>query len=402
MTNSSASSPRHWIIIPAAGVGARMAADRPKQYLPLVKRTVIEQTISRFASQAWVSGIWVGLSDEDAYWDTLEFSSVSKPHTYRGGAERADTVLAGLEALSGVASSDDWVWVHDAARPCLSQDDIDALLTALPDSSGAILAAPIYDTIKRGDEAQKIVTTVDRSKLWRALTPQVFRYADLKQALVSGLEKGDQITDEASAMELVGRQPLLVEGSSTNIKITRPGDLELAAQYSAMTENTMAPAIPRIGSGFDVHAFEEGHFITLCGIRIPHTKGLKAHSDGDVALHALMDAMLGAVALGDIGKHFPDTDEKWKGADSRSLLKAVAKLIAQQGYELGNADLTIIAERPKMSPHIGDMRACIAEDLSVAIDCVSVKATTSEKLGFCGREEGIAVQASVLLLPVAS
>lgn len=379
-----------------------MAADRPKQYLRLGKRSVIEQTIACFTSQTWVSGIWVGLSDDDAYWDTLEFSSVSKPQTYRGGAERADTVLAGLEALSGVASSDDWVWVHDAARPCLSQDDIDALLTALPDSSGAILAAPIYDTIKRGDEAQKIVATVDRSQLWRALTPQVFRYADLKQALVSGLEKGDQITDEASAMELVGRQPLLVEGRSTNIKITRPGDLELAAQYSAMTENTMAQAIPRIGSGFDVHAFEEGHFVTLCGIRIPHTKGLKAHSDGDVALHALMDAMLGAVALGDIGKHFPDTDEKWKGADSRSLLKAVAKLIAQQGYELGNADLTIIAERPKMSPHIGDMRACIAEDLSVAIDRVSVKATTSEKLGFCGREEGIAVQASVLLLPVAS
>lgn len=163
--------------------------------------------------------------------------------------------------------------------------------------------------------------------------------------------------------------------------------------------NTGAKAWPRVGSGYDVHAFESGDFVTLCGQRIAHNKGLKAHSDGDVALHALADAMLGALALGDIGKHFPDTDERWRGADSRMLLRAVNDLLLAQGYEVGNADITIIAERPKMAPHILPMRENIAKDLGLDVSQVSVKATTSEKLGFCGREEGIASHASVLLIP---
>jgi len=197
-------------------------------------------------------------------------------------------------------------------------------------------------------------------------------------------------------MEAKGFKPLLVEGKPSNIKVTRPQDLEQAR----LMITTSSALRPRLGNGYDVHAFEPGDHVTLGGVKIPHSQGLKAHSDGDVALHALMDAMLGALALGDIGTHFPDTDERWKGADSRVLLRAVNELIRENGYQVGNADLTIIAQRPKMAPHIGSMAEHIADDLGLVPQDVGVKATTTEKLGFCGREEGIAAQASVLLFPL--
>ena len=253
------------------------------------------------------------------------------------------------------------------------------------------------DTIKREDGAGLSCETVDRTGLWRALTPQVFKYSDLKSAIEQGIRDEVTLTDEASAMEHSGIFPRLVESRGNNIKITRPGDLETAMSFVSVSSGLM----PRIGSGYDVHAFDEGDSVILGGVRIAHTHKLKAHSDGDVLLHALMDALLGALALGDIGKHFPDTDSKWEGADSRALLKAVMLMLAEQGYRLGNADITVIAEHPKLAAHISDIQASIALDLGVPTNQISVKATTSEKLGFTGRSEGIACQASVMLFPVS-
>jgi 2-C-methyl-D-erythritol 2,4-cyclodiphosphate synthase len=200
-------------------------------------------------------------------------------------------------------------------------------------------------------------------------------------------------------MEHYGIPPRLVESRGNNIKITRPGDLESAMSFLG---GSSVALLPRIGSGYDVHAFEPGDSVVLGGVKIAHTHRLKAHSDGDVVLHAVMDALLGALALGDIGKHFPDTDTKWEGANSRSLLKAVMVLLSDRSYQVGNIDITVIAERPKLAPHISAIQSCIAEDLDVNASQVSVKATTTEKLGFTGRQEGIACQASVMLFPLGA
>ena len=253
------------------------------------------------------------------------------------------------------------------------------------------------------------------------MTPQIFKYSDLRTALEFCCDRGLAITDEASAMEKIGRKASMIVGSEQNIKVTLPADLLTARAYFAkkqseeitlnqgitvaheafkLRKNTMQ--YPRIGTGFDVHAFGEGSFIILGGAKIPYDKGLLAHSDGDVLLHAIMDAILGALALGDIGKHFPDTDPQWQGANSRALLKAVNALLIEQGFKVGNIDSTIIAQAPKMAAYILDMQTNIAEDLELELDCVGVKATTTEKLGFTGRKEGIACQASVILVPLSS
>lgn len=388
-----------WVIIPAAGVGARMAADRPKQYLKIADQTILEHTINCFLSHPVFETVFLGLAQDDQHWEGLPLSKDRRIKTYIGGDERVDSVLNGLAAMSDRAQPNDWVWVHDAARPCLSHADIDALIRALENcDDGALLGVPIHDTVKRVDLDNKVEITVDREGLWRAMTPQVFRFTELKQALTQSLADKVGVTDEASAIEHMGNKPVLVQGSPHNIKVTRPSDLKVAARtlQAYMKEDQVLPL--RIGTGFDVHAFGEGASIVLGGERIPHVQGLIAHSDGDVLLHAVMDALLGALALGDIGKHFPDTDAEWKGANSRQLLRAVVTLIADKGYRVGNLDTTIMAQAPKMAPHIQAMCQNIAKDLGVPVTDVSVKATTTERLGFTGRKEGIACQASVILL----
>jgi 2-C-methyl-D-erythritol 2,4-cyclodiphosphate synthase len=253
------------------------------------------------------------------------------------------------------------------------------------------------------------------------MTPQIFRYAELKAALTECLAKGVKVTDESSAIEYLGRRPHLLQGSEQNIKVTLAGDLPRVEAYlnnkspisngvdqsgqarisSIISKRQPVMQFPKIGTGFDVHAFGEGESITLGGVSIPYERGLVAHSDGDVLLHALMDAMLGALALGDIGKHFPDTDARWRGADSRELLRHVNHLVEERAYSVGNLDCTLIAQAPKMAPFVAQMQANIAEDLGIDPGCVGIKATTSERLGFTGRKEGIACQASVLLVPAA-
>ncbi len=393
--------PKHWVIIPAAGIGSRMAADRPKQYLSIYNKTILEHTLELFVSESRFSGILVGLAEGDEYWEELNYPQKKNVTVFVGGSERFNTVLNGLYAIESLAQDHDWVWVHDAARPCLAQQDIEILFAELasPNSQGALLASPVNDTIKRGEANGFSQETVDRTGLWRALTPQVFKYADLKSAIGQSVLDGVTLTDEASAMEHYGIPPRLVESRGNNIKITRPGDLESAMSFLG---GSSVALLPRIGSGYDVHAFEPGDSVVLGGVKIAHTHRLKAHSDGDVVLHAVMDALLGALALGDIGKHFPDTDTKWEGANSRSLLKAVMVLLSERSYQVGNIDITVIAERPKLAPHISAIQSCIAEDLDVNASQVSVKATTTEKLGFTGRQEGIACQASVMLFPLGA
>lgn len=420
--------PKFWLIIPAAGTGSRMQMDKPKQYLQIENKTILEHTLTCFLDHPAFEEVYVGLSEQDVYFDQCGLNLDSGITTFEGGRERADTVLKGLEFISDKANPDDWVWVHDAARPCLSKQEIDLLIDELKHAdTGLVLGVPVSDTLKRVSDTKglgrrsEISVTVDRAGLWRAMTPQIFKYKTLRQALEFCRDSDKVITDEASALENIGQRASMVQGSEQNIKVTLPADIAKAQEYlakkisshrsfnnekrveqeaSKLQKNIMH--YPRIGTGFDVHAFGAGDHVILGGVKIPYEKGLIAHSDGDVLLHAIMDALLGALALGDIGKHFPDTDEKWQGANSRDLLKAVNSLIMQQGYQIGNIDSTIIAQAPKMAPYILEMQANIAADLEVGIGCIGVKATTTEKLGFTGRKEGIACQASVILLPLTS
>lgn len=400
------SEPKHWLIIPAAGIGSRMAADIPKQYLKIHDKSILQTTIEAMASSKRFEGVFVGLNPDDRYFSSLSIESEAPVATYIGGAERAETVLAGLNALSPLAASDDWIWVHDAARPRISKSEISDLEEELRKTDvGALLVLPSTDTMKQQSSDGEL-KTVDRTTLWRAQTPQVFRYGKLMEALKAGLSADWVITDESSAIERAGFAPRLVVGNGTNIKVTLPEDLAVAEQSfirekhgqedASKSSNNMSDM--RIGSGYDVHAFGDGDSITLGGVKISHSQGLKAHSDGDVLLHAICDALLGALALGDIGHHFPDTDPKWAGADSRALLRAVHKLVGRKGFKVQNIDTTIIAQAPKMAPHIETMRERISQDLDLPIERVSVKATTTEKLGFTGRKEGIACQATTLLV----
>jgi len=396
---SETSHSNFWVILPAAGIGSRMAADRPKQYLKVADQTILEHTINCFLSHPAFESVVLGLSKDDQYWTHLPLAQDSRIQVFIGGVERVDSVLNGLAFIGDRAGPDDWVWVHDAARPCLSHADIDKLISVLEKKGdGALLAVPVHDTVKRANDSLTVETTVDRKGLWRAMTPQVFRFAQLKQALEQSLVDNVCVTDESSAIEYIGGKPSLVQGSERNIKVTHPSDLKVAARtMQEKLKEDFAVAV-RIGTGFDVHAFGEGDSIVLGGVEIPYSQGLIAHSDGDVLLHAIMDALLGALALGDIGKHFPDTDDEWKGADSRKLMRAVMSLIMEKGYQVGNLDSTIIAQAPKMAPHIDSMCQNIAEDLDVSVGDVSVKATTTERLGFTGRKEGISCQASVVLV----
>uniref|UniRef100_UPI001F000BB9 2-C-methyl-D-erythritol 2,4-cyclodiphosphate synthase n=1 Tax=Falsiroseomonas oryziterrae TaxID=2911368 RepID=UPI001F000BB9 len=303
-----------------------------------------------------------------------------------GGATRQASVRAGLEALA--ADPPDVVLVHDAARPVIPAGTVAALLAALREAPGAIPALAVADTLKRG-AAGRILETVPREGLFRAQTPQAFRYADL---LAAHRGARAEATDDAQLLEAAGLPVALVAGHDSNVKITWPEDLpRVEAQM-------LARMMPRIGTGFDVHRIAEGRPMVLCGVTIPAPFGLDGHSDADVGIHALCDAIYGALAEGDIGRWFPPSEMQWKDADSARFLRHAAERIAARGGVLANADVTLICERPKIAPHAEAMRARLAELLGVPLDRVSVKATTTERLGFPGRGEGIAAQAAATVL----
>jgi 2-C-methyl-D-erythritol 4-phosphate cytidylyltransferase/2-C-methyl-D-erythritol 2,4-cyclodiphosphate synthase len=396
---------RVWAIVPAAGRGARFSASAPsaapKQYASLLGASVLEWSLKALLAEPRVHAVVVGLSADDAHWAKLAPRLASpKLETTTGGVNRQDTVANGLEFLADRAAADDWILVHDAARPCLTAADLSALLDAVDSGarsdgsrSGAVLAAPIVDTVKR--ELGDHVITVDRAGLWRALTPQVFAFAELRHALKEAALAGLNVTDEAQAVERMGLHPTLVQGSPFNIKITRGADLATAAKILTMTEEMPM----RVGQGFDVHAFGEGDHVVLGGVRIAHPQGVVAHSDGDVVIHALCDAVLGALGDGDIGRHFPDSDPRYRGADSRVFLRVVAARMQAAGLKLINADITVLAEAPRIAAHVAAMAANLSADLGTTAQLINIKATTTERLGFIGRGEGLAALASVLLGP---
>jgi 2-C-methyl-D-erythritol 4-phosphate cytidylyltransferase/2-C-methyl-D-erythritol 2,4-cyclodiphosphate synthase len=390
---------RVWAIVPAAGRGARFSASTlgsaPKQYAPLHGATVLEWSLRALLAEPRVHAVVVALAADDGEWPRIAAKIASpKIQTTLGGTSRQDSVANGLEYLAGQAAADDWVLVHDAARPCLNAADLRDLLDAVhaaPGGAGAVLAAPIVDTVKR--ELGGRIATVDRAGLWRALTPQVFAFAQLRHALKEAAAAGISVTDEAQAIERMGLHPLLVPGSPFNVKITQATDLSIAADVLNMTEDRPM----RIGQGFDVHAFGAGDHVMLGGVRIAHPKGVVAHSDGDVVIHALCDAVLGALGDGDIGRHFPDSDPQYRGADSRVFLRSVAARMRAAGLTLINADITVLAEAPRIAAHRAAMAATLSADLGAPANLINIKATTTERLGFIGRGEGLAALASVLL-----
>lgn len=398
--------PRFFVLIPCAGAGVRTGAGLPKQYRLLAGRPLLYHTLSAFNACAELTDILVVLAPEDAYFDRHHFESLRFESRCCGGAHRQQSVWHGLNALAelGVCEND-WVLVHDAARPGIMPALIRALISAVQDDPvGGIVALPLSDTLKRAADCDttaatppRIACTEPRGERWLAQTPQMFRFGILYDALSRAEQAGRVFSDEAGALEALGYTPRLVKGHPCNAKVTYPDDFEWAEAMLKRRADSGASSAVRIGQGYDVHALVTGRPLIIGGVTIPYERGLGGHSDADVLLHALIDALLGAAALGDIGQHFPDTDPRFAGANSRVLLRAAHQLVNAAGYRVVNVDSTLIAQAPKLGPHIPAMRAHLAADLNLPLDRVNIKAKTNEKLGFIGRAEGIAAEAVVLL-----
>lgn len=401
-------------IIVAAGSGsrARRTEDKvAKQYVRLAGKAVLCRTIERFLASSDIAKIQVVIAagDEDLYGDAIApLLAGSSVHLVKerlmppvaGGTTRQDSVYAGLLALrQGCETEDrpDHVLIHDAARPFVSSEIISRCLTQLQIHRACLVAIPVSDTIKKVDDDGRILQTVDRSTLWAAQTPQAFEFEFILNAHCQAqTEAISSFTDDAAVAEWAGAGIHIVEGDTANIKLTTKEDLTMAEKKLAAEPNPLLTDF-RVGTGYDVHAFDEGDVVIIGGISIPHTRELKGHSDADVGLHAITDAILGAIADGDIGTHFPPSDPQWKGAASYLFLKDAVRRIGNLGGKLSNIDLTLICEEPKIGPHRPAMRQSIADICDISLSRVSVKATTSERLGFTGRKEGIAALASVLV-----
>jgi 2-C-methyl-D-erythritol 4-phosphate cytidylyltransferase / 2-C-methyl-D-erythritol 2,4-cyclodiphosphate synthase len=371
----------------AAGSGLRFGSPLAKQYLPLGARPVI-----RHAAEALLPHVDLlqPVGDPDLLAEALGSLDRIRP-AVQGGRTRQHSVRLGLEALDLLPPDlhPDLVLVHDGARPYVPSSLVEAVVAALASHKGAIPCVPVADTLKHA-QVGLIGSTVSREDLFRAQTPQGFHFATLRD--LHRAHDGADLTDDSAFLERAGIAVALVQGSEDNIKLTYREDL-------MRLERLIGPALlPRTGTGFDVHAFGEPRPLMLCGIEVAHERGLAGHSDADVGLHALCDAIYGALAEGDIGRHFPPSEADWKDADSARFLVHAAERIAARGGILVNADVTLICERPKIGPHADAMRARLAELLGVDIGCISVKATTTERLGFAGRGEGIACQASATVL----
>jgi 2-C-methyl-D-erythritol 4-phosphate cytidylyltransferase/2-C-methyl-D-erythritol 2,4-cyclodiphosphate synthase len=383
-------------VVVAGGRGTRAAAsagDAPKQYRTIGGRAVIAETIARLLRHPAIVRVQPVIhADDDAAFEAMVAPHLRLGRPVHGGATRQDSVRFGLEALAG--DPPDFVLVHDAVRPFVSVAVIDRVLAALATSDGAIAALPVTDTVKRADGARNITETIPRERLWTAQTPQGFRYPALLAAHRKVAEAGrTDLTDDAAVAEWAGLTVTLVEGDAANVKLTTAADLTRADARLTAAALADLPDV-RVGQGYDVHAFGPGTAVILGGISIPHDGGLDGHSDADVGLHALTDAILGAIADGDIGAHFPPSDPQWKGVDSAVFLAAAVERVRARGGGVAHLDLTFVCEAPKIGPHREAMRARIAAICGLPVDRVAVKATTSERLGFTGRREGIAALAT--------
>lgn len=373
-------------IILAAGTGNRAGGGVPKQFRPLLGKPVLLWSLEAFQRHPDIKDVVI-VCAADA---NLQKMGLANSHEYvvAGGRTRAESVQNALKAITCEAHTP--VLIHDAARPGLRQAMITNLLAGLADADGVAPSLPVNDALKdiSGDHLQ----TIDRTPLRRVQTPQVFRYADISAALE---DTNLDIVDDLAALEKAGKTIKLIAGDTRLHKITYEEDF-------AIVEQLLSPptAIPRMGTGYDVHQFGEGDHVTLCGVKIMHTHGLVGHSDADIGWHALTDAILGAVALGDIGDHFPPSDPQWKDADSGTFLAFARQLALEAGYTVANVDITLICEAPKIKPHREAMREKTAQVLQIPIEAVSVKATTTERLGFTGRAEGMAGQAAAVLTPI--
>ncbi len=371
--------PRIAVLIVAAGKGERTGLGLPKQYERLAGQPMLRRTVEAFRGH-YVQVVIGGGQQELA---ACALAGLDVPTPVLGGATRQESVRLGLEALS--TDAPDYVLIHDAARPLISSKVIAAVIATLEaGADGALPMVAASDTLRRKAD-DGCWTLVSRENLYRAQTPQGFVYA--KIAAAHRNHAGQDVTDDMALAELAGLKVQMVEGEEKNIKVTRKEDFALA-------ESLFGSGDIRTASGYDVHKFKDGDHIWLCGLEIAHSHGLEGHSDADVGLHAITDALLGCIGEGDIGQHFPPTDERWRGAASWKFLDHAAGLVRARGGVINHVDVTIICERPKVGPHRGAMKAKIAEILNIEPSRVSVKATTTEGLGFTGRREGIAAQAT--------
>ncbi|MGI9373439.1 MAG: bifunctional 2-C-methyl-D-erythritol 4-phosphate cytidylyltransferase/2-C-methyl-D-erythritol 2,4-cyclodiphosphate synthase [Hyphomicrobiales bacterium] len=378
-------------IIVAAGKGIRAGGDIPKQYRKIGGEMVLTHTLRAFLDHVDLVQVVIGEDHEPFFAQAVDGMDVSDP--VQGGATRQDSVKAGLDAL--VSHAPDIVLIHDAARPFVNANIISDVISALKQNDGALPAMPVTDTIKT-IEGRFITSTPVRDSLRAAQTPQGFHFKTIFEAHERALTSGrNDFTDDSSIAEWAGMRVALTQGDARNIKITTEQDLIEANRQ--MSKDTSALTDIRTGNGYDVHAFEQGDAVILCGVSVPHGKKLKGHSDADVGMHALTDAIYGALCDGDIGKHFPPSDPQWKGAASDIFLKHAVDQIRARGGVLSHCDVTLVCEEPKIGPHVDAMRDSLAKIMDVAPNRISVKATTSERLGFTGRQEGIASLATATL-----
>ncbi len=402
--NDTSSPPRTVALIVAAGRGLRAGGVIPKQYREVAGLTVLRRTLLAFLGHGAIDAVRVVIHPDDRTLYDAATAGLDLLEPVPGGATRQDSVALGLESLLDLAPGR--VLIQDGARPFTNAQTITNVVDALDRQAGAIAALPVSDTVKRarpvdvaGDSI--IGATVPREGLWRAQTPQGFHF----QAILAAhrAAAGHDFTDDAAVAEAAGLDVALVLGDPDNIKITTPAGFDLAERIMALDTIGAGPAGEpaawevRTGTGFDVHKFGDGTFVTLGGIEIPHGQGLLGHSDADVGLHALTDALFGALCDGDIGSHFPPTDERWRGAASDQFLVYAVERLRSRGGRLLHMDLTLICERPKIGPHREAITARIADIVGIAETRISVKATTTEQLGFTGRQEGIAAQAAVTI-----
>lgn len=391
------------VVIVAAGRGSRVSVspdDIPKQYQDLNGKSVLQRTINQFLDHFDITHIQVVIHPDDITLyknTTLPDDKLLEP--VFGGATRQQSSAEGVFALSKY--SPDTVLIHDAARPFVSYDIISNTLTAISANKCALPATKIADTIKRANEKSIVQETVSRDGLFLAQTPQGFIYSQINSAHMKAREEGiSDFTDDAALAEWAGMDVVLVESETSNTKITTMADLNIAKKILKMTDENNIPDL-RVGNGYDVHRLIDGDGVILCGVKIPSDKKLDGHSDADVAMHALTDALLGTIGAGDIGSHFPPSDPQWKGVSSDQFLIHACKLVRSKNATITHVDITIICEFPKIGPHRETMRKSIAEICNLPVERVSIKASTNEEIGSIGRGEGIAsiATATAVFLP---
>ena len=370
-------------IVVAAGRAQRMHGETPKQYMSLAGKSILRWALEPFTTHPLLNGVRVVIHPDDRELYGIAVEGLKLMDPVEGGNTRQNSVLNGLESLTEDAPQA--VLIHDGARPFVRMELINRILKALEKAPGVVPALPVVDTLKKVEKG-KVSKTVSRSNLWLAQTPQAFNFKDILRAHRSSV--GLNLTDDAAIAESAGLNVAIINGSEDNYKITTQNDLTRAEGElrSSMTE-------VRVGTGFDVHRFGPGDHVTLCGVRVPFQGGLIGHSDGDVGIHAVVDAILGAISAGDIGHYFPSTEEIWKDADSKTFLAEAATKVKNLGGHIIHVDVTLICNQPKISNFKNAMIHQMAEVLEIPKSRVSVKGTTTDKLGFTGRGEGIAAQA---------